>query len=269
MSHQFRNVNDDDALLRLTEWMRAHEGMAIAFSGGMDSSVLLAAAQRAVPEGFKAFFVDLPYISDRQRREALETAEKMGVDLTVIPTARMEFSAVHRNDRGRCYHCKALIFDAIAEAMDAEGLNHIVDGENSADKTDTRPGRVAARERGVLSPMADLSIGREDVERIVKDLGLPVRMSKETCLATRLEADAPWDEDMLRNVEKAEEFLHDIGISQSRVRVHGQDARIEVPPEDMPLVTEMSRKVHTRLRELGFRHVSLDLKGYRTGSMWE
>ena len=253
---------------RLMDWMQAHEGMAIAFSGGMDSTVLLAAAQRAVPEGFKAFLVDLPYISDRQRREALATAERMGVELTVIPTARMEFDAVHRNDRGRCYHCKALIFDAIAEAMEPD-LIHIVDGENSADKTDTRPGRVAARERGVLSPLADLGIGRDDVERIVKDLGLPVRMSKETCLATRLEADTPWDEEMLRNIEKAEEFLHDIGISQSRVRVHGQDARIEVPPEDMPLVTEMARKVHTRLRELDFRHVSLDLKGYRTGSMWE
>lgn len=262
-------MNNDDALLRLTDWMKAHDGMAIAFSGGMDSTVLLAAAQRAVPEGFQAFLVDLPYISDRQRREALETATRMGIDLTVIPTARMEFGAVHRNDRGRCYHCKALIFDAIAEAMEAAGLSHIVDGENSADKTDTRPGRVAARERGVLSPLAELGIGRDDVERLVRDLSLPVRMGKETCLATRLEADAPWDEEMLRNVEKAEDFLHDIGVSQSRVRVHGQDARIEVPPDEMALLAKMSRKVHTRLRELGFRHVSLDLKGYRSGSMWE
>ena len=262
-------MNDDTALQRLTEWMQAHEGMAIAYSGGLDSTVLLAAAKRAVPEGFMAFLVDLPYISDRQRREALQTATAMGVDLTVIPTVHMEFSAIHRNDRGRCYHCKALIFDAIAEAMETADLIHIVDGENSADKTDTRPGRLAARERGVLSPLAELQIGREEVEYIVKDLQLPVRLSKETCLATRLEADATWDDEMLRNVERAEDFLRDIGVGQSRVRVHGNDARIEVPAEEMTLVMGMARKVHTRLRELGFRHVSLDLKGYRSGSMWE
>lgn len=243
--------------------------MAIAYSGGLDSTLLLAAAKSAVPGGFRAFFVDLPYISRRQRGEALTTAEAMGIELEVISTVGMEFSAVHRNDRGRCYHCKALIFDAIEEGRIRLGLRCIVDGENSADDADTRPGRLAAKERGVLSPLAELGVDREEIERLVKELELPVRLSKETCLATRLEADSPWDAELLQNIEKAEDFLNDIGVPSSRVRVHGRDVRIEVPVEHMARVTEMGRKIHVRLRELGFRHVSMDLRGYRTGSMYE
>ena len=262
-------MNDEDALQALKDWMRRHEKIAIAYSGGTESTLLVAVAKEAIPDDFEAVMVDLPYLSERQRLDALATAEAMGIKPIVISTKGIDFDAVKRNDRGRCYHCKAIIYDAITEVMKEKGLRHIVDGENVADEKDLRPGRVAAREREVLSPLAELGIDRETVERLVKRLGLPVRLVKETCLATRLEEGIPLNRDILENIERAESFLYDAGFEQVRVRVHGPDARIEVMPEDLPHAAEMGRKIHTRLRELGFRHISLDLKGYRTGSMWE
>ncbi len=243
--------------------------MAIAYSGGVDSTLLSALAAEEAPGRYQAFYVDLPYISRMQRRAALETAEALGLDLVTLPAEGQEFEAVRRNDRGRCYHCKAIIYDMVSEAGRLRGLGAVVDGENPGDEDDVRPGRVAARERGVLSPLVELGIGRGLVERMVRRLELPVRLSKESCLATRLEPGAAWDDALLDRIERAESFLHEMGIGQARVRVCGDDARIEVAPAEMAALLDMGRKVHTRLRELGFRHVSLDLKGYRSGSMWE
>ncbi len=259
----------EDGLERLRAWMRGRSGMAIAYSGGGDSTLLAAVAAEQAPGGYQAFYVDLPYISRMQRRAALETAEALDLDLVTLPAENQEFEAVRRNDRGRCYHCKAIIYDMVSMAARQRGLGTIVDGENPGDEDDVRPGRVAARERGVISPLVELGIGRDAVESMVKHMGLPVRLSKESCLATRLEPGAPWDDALLDRIERAESFLHEMGVGQARVRVSGDDARIEVAPADMAMLAGMGRKVHTRLRELGFRHVSLDLKGYRSGSMWE
>jgi pyridinium-3,5-biscarboxylic acid mononucleotide sulfurtransferase len=251
---------------RLLERLRQTDTAAVAFSGGVDSTFLLAAAREAFDGRVLALTAVMPYMVRQEIGDAVALAQAMGVRHELVEAAMPE--GIDTNPRDRCYLCKRALYARLMAVAEAAGFQPIIDGSNVDDLKDFRPGMRALRELGVRSPLLDCDIDKADVRRLSRTLNLPT-WSKPTnsCLLTRLPAGKRFSMAALQRIEEAERFLAGRGYDWVRVRMYGDLARIEVAPEQRARMLDDAGAVIEGLEALGFRDVALDLHGYRLGSM--
>ena len=252
----------------LVEHIRELDSAAVAFSGGVDSTLLLRAAHEALGEKCVAVTVRSAFFPETEAEAAAELCRSLGVEQIVLETDVLALPGVKENPPNRCYLCKRAVLGMIRDAAARRGVTEIVEGSNLDDLSDYRPGAQAVKELGVRSPLAEAGLSKAEIRAISRTLGLPTAEKPAmACLATRFPTGTAISPAGLSLAEAAENYLSSLGLTQKRVRVHGDLARIEALPEEFPLLLAKSKEVNDALRALGFRYVSLDLGGYRMGNM--
>ena len=257
---------------KLKDYISSFGSIAIAFSGGVDSAFLLDTAVEVLGDKAVAVTASSCSFPKREREEALEFCRARGIRHLIAETDELSIPGFRENPVNRCYICKKDIFRKIIDLAEANGIAAVAEGSNMDDMGDYRPGLQAIQELGVKSPLRHAGLTKEEIRALSHERGLPTRDKPSfSCLATRFVYGETIDEKKLAMVDKAEQFLQDLGFRQMRVRIHGNLARIEVLPADIPLLASpnMSVQISARLKELGFSYITLDLTGYRTGSMNE
>jgi len=256
----------------LEERLRAAGSLLVAFSGGVDSSYLALAAHRALGPRSLAVTAASPSYPASHRAVAEEVVRGFGLAHRFVDTREMESADYRANRPDRCYHCKSELFAVLGRVRDELGFAAVAYGVNTDDLGDFRPGHRAADERGVLSPFLDVGLGKAEIRALSRAAGLPTAdLPASACLASRLPYGTEVTPERLAQVEAGEERLRALGFRQLRVRHHGALARVEIDPAELPraLDPEMARRIVAALKPLGFRFVSLDLEGYRTGALNE
>lgn len=257
-------MHPEERYKELLKWLRAKDKVLLAFSGGVDSSLLSYAAMEALPQGCTAFMADIPYLSRRQRELSLAVAEDIDLPLIVHEVTWDELRPAHGNDLDRCYHCKKLIYSQARSLAEDLGIEWVLDGENADDRAEHRPGRRAAAEEGILSPLRDLDFSRGDVEHLIKALRVPVRLEKETCLATRISGQ-PITPSVVREVETGEEAIRSIcDIRELRLRRRNGHYVIQVSDADLPVIMSQRQAILDAFTALGLEPPALSLQPYRS-----
>jgi len=252
--------------------LRAMESVLVAYSGGVDSALLLKVAYDVLGQRAIGAIASSPAYADEETNQAIAVAEQMGIPLITLQTHELEDERYLANDLSRCYFCKTELFSKLEPLAKQHHLRHIVYGVNKDDDSDFRPGQRAAREFSVRGPLKEAGLGKREIRAIARLLGVPVwDKPAMACFSSRIPYGSRIDVASLRMVYQAEKFLHDLGFHQLRVRHHDKIARIEVDRSEMPrlIEEEMSRIVTDGLRKIGYTYVAVDLLGYRTGSMNE
>ncbi len=248
------------------------ESAAVAFSGGVDSAFLLEAARRALGEKTVAVTARSAAFPGRELAEAIEFAREREIRHIIFDFPETEVEGFAANPPDRCYHCKREILRQMREIAAKEGMAHVIEGSNADDEGDYRPGAKAIRELGIGSPLQEVNLTKREIRELSRAWGLPT-WSKQSgaCLASRFVYGEPITREKLHMAEKAEDWLRDRGFGKLRVRVHGNLARIEVDREDFARAAEPGFREALALafRKLGFAYVTLDVEGYRMGSMNE
>ena len=259
------------ALERLEAELAQLDSVCVAFSGGVDSSLVLAAAARALgPARVVAFTaVSATYLPE-ELQTARDLAAGLGLRHVVVETHEFDDPAFTGNPRERCYFCKRELVAEMARVAAETGCAALVDGANLDDLGDHRPGMRATAERGVAHPLLAVGIGKDEVRRVSRELGLATwDAPQQACLASRIPYGEPITVEKLTAIAAAERVLHELGFRQCRVRHHGSVARVEVESDDLGRALEAREAIARRLRGLGFTYVTLDLEGFRSGSMNE
>ena len=244
----------------------------VAFSGGVDSTLLAAVAERALGDGALAVTAHSPSLAPAELDEAERTARSVGLRHRVVRTNEVDREDYRANDPNRCYFCKDELYTVLARIADDEGFRFVANGANVDDLGDFRPGLNAAKRHGVRSPLVEAGLGKLEVRELSRDMGLPTwDKPAQACLSSRIPYGTPVSVEALDRIARAESFVRSLGVRQVRVRHHGPVARIEVEPEDIPMLTsgEAGRRVTEHLRSLGYFYVTVDLDGFRSGSMNE
>jgi len=242
----------------------------VAFSGGVDSTFLASVAHDVLEERAVAVTAISPAVPASEVEEARELARAIGIRHLAVETSEMESPAYVQNAPDRCYHCKTGLFGQLRAMADTMGLACVLDGSNADDEGDFRPGRRAALELGVLSPLLEARLRKEEIRALSKERGLSTwNKPSMACLASRIPYGTPISLEVLGRIEAAEKLLRGLGLRQIRVRHHGQIARIEVDAAGMALLLDKRRLVVEGLKSLGYRYVTLDLAGFRSGSLNE
>jgi uncharacterized protein len=242
----------------------------VAFSGGADSTLLAVASHAVLGDSTLAVLATSDTYPETEVAQARRIADELGLRLHEVDTHELTDPRFRSNPADRCYYCKLELFSMLRTVADARGLRYIADGSNSDDLADHRPGRRAAREYDVVSPLQDAGMSKGDVREVSRMLGLPTwDKPSMACLASRFPYGDEITEDGLQRVAHAEDLLHALGLRQFRVRSHGDVARLEVEPAEMQRTWEMRDRIVESLKSAGFAYVAQDLEGYRTGSLNE
>jgi len=249
------------------EWIAQFPSAIVAYSGGVDSALVAAVAHRALGDRALACIGVSPSYPEREMRDAVALAERLGVPYRLVETDEHLDPAYAANPTNRCYYCKTHLYDHLATLARTEGWAVIFDGTHADDLGDDRPGRLAAAERAVRSPLAELGIGKPMVRALARHLDLPVwDKPAMACLSSRVPHGTAITPAVLARIERAEDVLVALGFRQFRVRHHGEVARIELPRPDMARAVAQQAAIVAGVREAGYRHVCLDLAGFRNGA---
>lgn len=262
-------MNDPGAYQRLLEWLEARDGVVVAFSGGVDSTLLAKAAHDALGDRALAVTAVSASLAPQELDEATSLAARIGIRHRLETSKETALPAYLVNDADRCYHCKTTLYRICRRVADEEGLTSILNGLNADDLSDYRPGNRAADEFGVRSPFVELDLDKAALRTMSADLGLPTASKPElACLASRFPTGTPITIEGLGRVAAAEALVATMGFSQYRVRFHGDLARIELPEDELPRALEepLRSRLIDGVKTAGFRFVTLDLCGYRRGS---
>jgi len=254
----------------LEERLRALGRTLIAYSGGVDSAFLAWAAHRALGSNMLAVLADSPSLARTQLADARAFAEEQGIPLEVVRTQELERPEYARNDGSRCYFCKDELFTVMEQFRGSQGFDSIAYGANLDDQDDFRPGQKAARDHQVAAPLLEAGLTKQEVRELARDAGLRIwDKPASACLSSRIEYGRRVTRETLSVVEQGEEGLRRLGFRQFRVRHHGEIVRIEVDREEMTraLSPEMAVAMTGVFKALGFKFVTLDLEGFRSGSM--
>jgi pyridinium-3,5-biscarboxylic acid mononucleotide sulfurtransferase len=244
--------------------------LLVAYSGGVDSAFLAWAAHQALGDRMLAVIADSPSLARTHLEDALSFAHENGIPVEVMETRELENPEYIRNDSMRCFHCKDELFTVMEEYRAAHGFDAIAYGVNTDDQGDFRPGQQAARQHHVLSPLLDAGLGKTEIRELARQAGLRVwDKPASACLSSRIEYGRPVTPEALQVVERGEDALRALGFRQFRVRHHGDIVRIEVAREELSraLTAEMAGEFTAIFKKLGFKFVTLDLEGFRSGSM--
>lgn len=242
--------------------------LAVAFSGGVDSTYLLHEAAKAGKGKVTALIMKTPSVPERELDEAVAFCKSRGISFFVLPADPFSAAGFRENGRDRCYICKHFLFSALLEKAKEEGIPFVADGTNADDRKEFRPGLRALKELDIRSPLAEAGLTKKEIRELSEKEGLPTwNKPSFSCLATRFPYGEELTVEKLRRTEAAENLLAELGFTQRRVRVHGNLARIEVLSAEIPLLLERRDMISSRLEELGFLYTTVDLKGFRSGSM--
>jgi len=255
---------------KLLERLRALGSVVVAFSGGADSAYLAWTAHQTLGERALAITALSPSFSAYDRQQAETFANQANLRHEFIETHEFENPQYVLNQADRCYHCKTELFGVLAKVRAARGLGVMTYGVNADDLKDFRPGHRAAAEFGVLAPLLDVGLCKAEIRELSRRAGLATwDRPASACLASRVPYGAPVTIETLSRIEKAENVLREFGFRQIRVRAHGELARIEIAPDELPraLQAEIAEAIAVRVRNAGFAYVTLDLDGYRQGSL--
>jgi uncharacterized protein len=265
-------MNLEEKYQRLRAYIQEQGSLVVAFSGGVDSTFLLKVAQDVLGDRVLAVTASSCSFPERELKEATQFCQENGIRHMVCKSEELDIAGFRQNPKNRCYLCKRELFEKILAIAEAEHMAAVAEGSNMDDNGDYRPGLTAVAELGIKSPLREAQLYKSEIRQLSKKLGLSTWNKQSfACLSSRFVYGEPITEQRLHMVDEAEQLLLDFGFRQVRVRVHGQMARIELLPEEFPKIMEeqVRTTVYQRLKDLGFTYVTLDLGGYRTGSMNE
>ena len=263
------NLDIGTKALVLDRYLKSLDRVIVGFSGGVDSAVLAVAADRALGDRALAVTAVSPSLARRERAGAAALALRLGFAHIEVVTHELDREEYSRNRSDRCYWCKTELFEVL-EPIASERRSMIAVGTNCDDLGDHRPGIDAARATGVAAPLVEAGFSKADVRQLAHDWGVPVAEKPAApCLASRFAYGVRVTEQGLRRIDDAEEAMRELGFEILRVRDHGDLARVEVPSEDLERAASLSTVIEERLRALGFKYVTLDLQGFRSGSLNE
>ncbi|MCP8970519.1 ATP-dependent sacrificial sulfur transferase LarE [Ectobacillus ponti] len=245
------------------------ESVVVAFSGGVDSTFLLRAAVEALgPERVLAVTADSETYPTSELEEAVALAEQIGVAHQVIETSELAIPGYTENNQNRCYFCKSSLFDHLLPILEDQGFQNIIYGVIADDMNEYRPGMRAAKERGIRGPLQEANLFKAEIRELSKKFGLPTWDKPSfACLSSRIAYGEVITQEKLTKVERAEAYIKSLQIRQVRVRTHGEMARIEVEPGDMAAILQHHDSLVEKLQSYGYQYVTLDLLGYKSGSM--
>ncbi len=266
------HLSAEEKELNLRRLMREMQKVLVAYSGGVDSAYLALIAAQELGENAVCYLGISPSVSQIQREEAENIASKFNLDFQTIKTEELENPDYQANPTNRCYFCKTELYGKLSEIAQKQNINYVIDGTNADDVGDYRPGRAAAEENNVRSPLVEAGLSKNEIRILSKKHELPTwDKPASPCLSSRIAYGVPVTIERLSKVEKGEAILRNLGFREFRVRLHDELVRLEIAPQELikALNLETAEILSEQFKDLGFRYITLDLQGYRSGAMNE